>query len=100
MFERWHAGGVSENRPFRRDRPTLAERVAASGLGQGGTADAGDAKHCWVVGDPRWPGRRAALLLGWVRDGRGWVGRVALAPGPGAEIVLAHVAAAHLDAER
>lgn len=96
---------MSENRPFRRDRPTLAERVAASGLGKAAPEAAevpgpGAAKHCWVVGDPRWPGRRPALLLGWVRDGRGWVGRVALAPGPDVEIVVAHVAAAHLDAER
>ena len=91
---------MSENRPFRRDRPTLAERVAASGLRTAPEQPApGEAKHCWVD-DPRWPGRRPALLLGWVRDGRGWVGRVALAPGPDVEIVVAHVAAAHLDAER
>jgi len=88
--------------PPRRARPSLAERAAASGLGTaarqaeqpvdraadrapGRRAAAGTArtapsptpKHCWVD-DPRWPGRRPALLLQWSRAERGWWGLVVL----------------------
>lgn len=110
---------MSENRPFRRGRPTLQERVdgtagpllprqdtPATRVGhaweeheqrladlrrqQGAHRAAADPtpKHCWVLDDPRWPGRRAGLLLGWQRTSGGWVGRVVLAPAEDVELAV------------
>jgi hypothetical protein len=41
------------------------------------TAPSPTPKHCWVD-DPRWPGRRPALLVKWSRAERGWWGLVVL----------------------
>jgi hypothetical protein len=109
--------------PPRRDRPSLAERSAASGHGAagqaarqaseqaasgptaevparptpeqaGGTAPSPTPKHCWVD-DPRWPGRRPGLLLTWSRAERGWWGLVVLVE-DGDQVVTEWVAGAAL----
>jgi hypothetical protein len=106
--------------PPRRDRPTLAERSAAAGVpgaaelvaelgavqplapGRAGPPERSERsperwrpKHCWVS-DPRWPGRRPALLLAWQWDEHGWRGRVAIPTGDDAGVALAWVAADRL----
>ena len=55
-------------------------------------------KHCWVIDDPRWPGRRPGLLLGWQRTSRGWVGRVVLVPAEDVEVAVVLVPSQRLAA--
>jgi hypothetical protein len=109
--------------PPRRGRPTLAERAAASGVGAAGrkgsgsdrtappgagsdrtappgagsdrTAPSPTPKHCWVV-DPRWPGRRPALLLQWRQRAGGWQGHIALVVGDATELTIVWVPAERL----
>jgi hypothetical protein len=61
------AGGMGR----RSDRPSLAERSAASRVDR---PPAG--KHCWVVDAPGAPGRWPGLLIEWRRSETGWEGRV------------------------
>lgn len=36
-------------------------------------------RHCWIVDAPEAAGRWPGVLLGWERDGKGWLGRVMMA---------------------
>lgn len=77
---------TSEQLPRR--GPSLAERSAASGIGDPAArrpAVVDPARHCWVQAAEPWPGRWPGLLVEWRRDSAGdWQGRAVFAvPGVG-----------------
>ncbi len=69
---------VVAGQPMVAGQPLVAGRPAEpKGRATSRTAPSPTPKHCWVD-DPRWPGRRPALLVKWSRAERGWWGLVVL----------------------
>jgi hypothetical protein len=57
----------------------LAVLLARAGDPKVTTAVALEARHCWVIDPPGWPGRWPGLLHRWQRSELGWLGVVTMA---------------------
>ena len=52
----------------------------ADGPGSAASSPLGlQARHCWVIDPPGWPGRWPGLLHRWCRTDSGWSGQVTMA---------------------
>ncbi len=64
--------------PGQKPEPATVGRTGGPVLSQSpGTENpfATAGRHCWIAGDPRWPGTWPALLIEWKQDAGAWWGR-------------------------
>ncbi len=72
------AGGMSSRRPAEQRLQVLLAR-AGKPLEATDHRPRCEARHCWVMDPPGWPGRWPGLLHRWYRSDDGWRGEVTMA---------------------